>query len=245
MMNEKKTRNGEMTFTSASGVCHWNIPGINDKFGALLQLPERAYNVDTGEYFDPKITRPGLNHLEERCKAAWRLEKQYRIQLKRVADRDEWLGNFKKRVAARDEWLANEKKKVSIRDERIKKQNAQITELKTQLAAKNKDIVWLKKRKTGEDAEIKVLKAQLAARSKDIPWLKARQHKMDERCRCFQDEIAALKGSAAYRVGMFVTWPTRKLRGGVKCIRENGINYTIKHFVGKIAHCVGFRKVKW
>lgn len=73
-----------MTFTSASGVCYWNIPGINDMFGNLLQLPNKAYNIDTGLYFDPKETRPGLACLEERCRAAWRLDRLYNCE-KRLA----------------------------------------------------------------------------------------------------------------------------------------------------------------
>jgi hypothetical protein len=58
-------------------------------------------------------------------------------------------------------------------------------------------------------------------------------------------EVAALKASEAYRVGMAATWPARKAWGGVKCLRENGPAYTVKHFFGKIARLFGFRNVKW
>ncbi len=58
-------------------------------------------------------------------------------------------------------------------------------------------------------------------------------------------EVAALKASEAYRVGMAVTWPARKVWGGVKCLRENGPAYTVKHFLGKVARRLGFRRVKW
>ncbi len=61
--------------------------------------------------------------------------------------------------------------------------------------------------------------------------------------RC-EREICALKVSEAYRVGMFVTWPARKAWGGVKCLRENGLRYTAKHFVGKVARLFG-SKVTW
>ena len=62
-------------------------------------------------------------------------------------------------------------------------------------------------------------------------------------CRGLQTEIRALKASAAYRVGMIVTWPARKAWGGVKCLRENGIKYTVRHFVGKVVRALGFRTV--
>ena len=62
--------------------------------------------------------------------------------------------------------------------------------------------------------------------------------------RC-QREISELHKSQAYRVGMVVTWPARKAWGGIKCLRENGIKYTAKHFVGKLARALGVRTVKW
>ena len=59
-----------------------------------------------------------------------------------------------------------------------------------------------------------------------------------------QKEIAALKSSWAYRVGMVVTWPARKTWGGVKCLRENGVKYTVKHAVGKVLRLFG-AKCRW
>ena len=52
---------GEMTFTSASGGCSWNDQGINRRFGDMIKLPPKAYNIDTGKYFDPIISRPGIS----------------------------------------------------------------------------------------------------------------------------------------------------------------------------------------
>lgn len=162
---------GEMTFTSASGVCRWNVPGPNDRFGSLLHLPDKAYNIDTGEYFDPLQTRPGLAHLEERCRAAWRLESQYRTQLRRVADRDKWLATEKKKVADRDKSLTVE----------------------------NSKRIGLEK-------------------------------KLNQSTR----EAYSLKNSEAYRVGMVVTWPARRVYRGLKCLRENGFAYTLRRiFFGR------------
>lgn len=56
-----------------------------------------------------------------------------------------------------------------------------------------------------------------------------------------QKEVAALHGSEAYRIGMAVTWPARKTWGGVKCLRENGLKYTVKHAVGKVLRTFGSR----
>ena len=207
---------GEMTFTSASGVCHWNIPGINDKFGEMIKLPERAYNIDTGTYFDSKETRPGLAHLEERCKAAWRLDSLYKLQLKRVADRDNWLGEWKKRCADRDQWLANEKKKVADRDKWL-------TNEKKKVADRDKWLEETKRKCADSNAQLKAIKNRI------------------KRCEL---EIASLRTSEAYRIGMFVTWPARKAWGCVKCLRENGAKYTVKHAAGKVLRKFGSH-VKW
>ncbi|MBE6395816.1 MAG: glycosyltransferase [Lentisphaerae bacterium] len=59
-----------------------------------------------------------------------------------------------------------------------------------------------------------------------------------------QREVEALKRSEAYRVGMAVTYPARKIKGGVECLRENGFWYTVKHALGKVLRCVGVN-VKW
>ena len=52
-------------------------------------------------------------------------------------------------------------------------------------------------------------------------------------------EISRLRNSESYRVGMVVTWPARKAWGGVKCLRENGVKYTVKHAIGKVARIFG------
>ncbi len=57
-------------------------------------------------------------------------------------------------------------------------------------------------------------------------------------------EIVALKQSTSYRVGLFVTWPLRKVWRGFKCLRENGVKYTVKHSAGKVMRLFG-SKVGW
>ena len=47
---------GEMTFTSASGICQWNNEKIDLHLGELIHLPALAYNMDTHEYFKLKKT---------------------------------------------------------------------------------------------------------------------------------------------------------------------------------------------
>ena len=57
-------------------------------------------------------------------------------------------------------------------------------------------------------------------------------------------DLTDLRRSTAYRMWMAGTWPVRKMGGGVKCLRENGFRYTVKHLAGKVLRLLG-SKVAW
>ncbi len=83
----------------------------------------------------------------------------------------------------------------------------------------------------------KKLKAQLSKLD-----IESARHKSElERLRA---EVFRLTHSEAYRTGMFITWPARKAWGGVKCLRENGFKYTVKHAIGKVMRLFG-SKTTW
>ena len=46
-----------------------------------------------------------------------------------------------------------------------------------------------------------------------------------------ESEVAALHSSEAYRVGMFVTWPARRVYRMFRCWRENGLKYTLRRLI--------------
>lgn len=58
--------------------------------------------------------------------------------------------------------------------------------------------------------------------------------KLERQRRDLNREINALKASKSYRVGLAVTFLPRKLRGGYRCLRENGLGYTVAHLFQKI-----------
>ena len=103
-------------------------------------------------------------------------------------------------------------------------------ELQKKLEASSAEIARLRQlvEKSGRQEAQAVAKARKAALSNSV----------------LQKEVAALHGSEAYRIGMAVTWPARKTWGGVKCLRENGVKYTLKHAVGKMLRLFG-SKVRW
>ena len=87
--------------------------------------------------------------------------------------------------------------------------------------------------------QIADLKVQLKTRP-----LNDRERKLQANVERLHFGVERLKNSFSYRVGLIVTWPLRKLYGGVKCFKENGMKYTVKHFIGKVARKCG-SKVKW
>lgn len=44
-------------------------------------------------------------------------------------------------------------------------------------------------------------------------------------------QIKGLKNSVSFKVGRVLTWAPRKIRGGVKCLSQHGIGYTIKRTI--------------
>ena len=83
----------------------------------------------------------------------------------------------------------------------------------------------------------KDLRADVASRGKQIDGL---MHRLN----VVQRNLAGLQASISYRLGRAATWPARKTWGGIKCLRENGVRYTVKHAVGKVLRLFG-AKVKW
>ncbi len=47
-------------------------------------------------------------------------------------------------------------------------------------------------------------------------------------------EYTAIVSSNTYLTGKIVLWMPRKVRGGIRCLKENGLKYTIRHFFEKI-----------
>ena len=104
--------------------------------------------------------------------------------------------------------------------------------------------VGLKNKLELETASIMAMKSRLVADERSRAEMLSKLKKSSLICRGLQAEVNALKASESYRVGMFVTWPARKAWGGVKCLRENGIKYTVKHAAGKVLRLFG-STCKW
>lgn len=59
------------------------------------------------------------------------------------------------------------------------------------------------------------------------------------RLRGVEDRLHDLERSFSFRLGRFLTFIPRKIRGGIRCIQENGMGYTISCLKEKFAHKFG------
>lgn len=60
--------------------------------------------------------------------------------------------------------------------------------------------------------------------------LKSGRRGRDGSVAALKSELKSIKGSFAYRVGMMATWPARRVYRGMRCLRKNGLRYTLRRF---------------
>ena len=44
-------------------------------------------------------------------------------------------------------------------------------------------------------------------------------------------KLEGLQNSIEYRIGSIIIWPWRKINGGIKCLRDHGLDYTIRRII--------------
>ncbi len=139
---------GEMTFTSASGLCKWNDEKINRYFGRLIKLPKLAYNIDTEEYYKlPKksllksyLLLPYYFTKLQICKKRYRkaavknIEKQLhtaRIDIKNNGGSDNDINIVTENAKViKPAWFKNEKGQGAVLESNAKEIRIQITVVK-------------------------------------------------------------------------------------------------------------------
>lgn len=61
-----------------------------------------------------------------------------------------------------------------------------------------------------------------------------RAGELEQQVRQLQQQLQDMQSSGSYRIGRLLTFIPRKLRGGVRCVRENGVAYTLARFKQKL-----------
>ena len=54
---------------------------------------------------------------------------------------------------------------------------------------------------------------------------------LDSRSDQLQYDLDCVHSSVSFRVGRVITWAPRKVRGGVRCLKEHGAAYTARRFL--------------
>lgn len=134
--------------------------------------------------------------------------------------------------------LEREKQRLSTRVAQLEADNRK---LKDAVAKAKADLDESQKRRGIIWANRQDLKSKFDALQKQFAASKKETRKMKVVSASLRRERDALGTSEAYRTGMFVTWPARKAWGCVKCLRENGLKYTVKHAAGKVLRLFGAR----
>lgn len=55
----------------------------------------------------------------------------------------------------------------------------------------------------------------------------------------YQEELILVRASLSFRIGRFITFIPRKIRGGIRCYQENGTSYTLRRVKEKLSALMG------
>lgn len=80
------------------------------------------------------------------------------------------------------------------------------------------------------DTLIERLRISAAAYESERKW---NSQVLDAALRRTRRELNRLKKSKSYKIGRFVTFLPRKIRGGICCCKDHGVIYTIRHTISK------------
>lgn len=61
----------------------------------------------------------------------------------------------------------------------------------------------------------------------------------NKRCKKLQFDFDCMRNSISFRIGRVITWLPRKIRGGIWCLRDHGVVYTVKRMIEHIGMDMG------
>lgn len=86
------------------------------------------------------------------------------------------------------------------------------------------------------------LREQIQKSPKDVQEANQRMQRAKDEISKLKKEISNLKKttvskeSRSYKIGRFITYVPRKLRGGIRCLKQHGVSYTVQRIRTKIVH---------
>lgn len=94
-----------------------------------------------------------------------------------------------------------------------------------------------------QDPKNKKLKARVKQQEKKLADVEASVTALKKERKRLKTDLSKLRGSVSFRIGRAVTFVPRKLRGGVRCLKEHGLRYTL-HRIGEKSRAAVHRKKK-
>ena len=76
--------------------------------------------------------------------------------------------------------------------------------------------------------------AQRKRQEKELERQKQELERKNKILKRQKKEVEAMKKSLSYRLGRALTWLPRKIRGGIRCLKENGFRYTCRRLLQKL-----------
>lgn len=231
-------RNGRVA-KCPDGILVGNMaPGLGCEPKALQD--SKVINI-TGENDGWEVIRK-LNAPCDLCKRCThrRLEAITWEAVKNVPDPADWL--IENRLEYENGKLSEQLQNMIQKKERAE---AELGDVKEELRRAGQSVKKLEARlKVVADEELK-LKARLAelqnAQEEAHQWrtkFEQTNGRLREKVRQFHaldKEYHAVLSSLSFRLGRVLTWLPRKVRGGVRCLREHGLKYTVDLLAKKIA----------
>lgn len=117
------------------------------------------------------------------------------------------LKNANSKITATETALKNANSKITATETALKNANSKIAATETALKNANEKVKGIRDKTTKQLTQIKKENENL------------------------KHQIGSLRNSVSFKVGRFLTWAPRKIRGGVKCLSQHGFGYTIKRTI--------------
>lgn len=130
------------------------------------------------------------------------------------------------------------KSTTEVQKERIAALTSQVNELKGKVNYRGKKLDELRSKLNEKDHKVADLEPEYTKTVKGVVEAVVKMKNAEQRGKLLQrrlksaeDEVIRLKNAEAYAVGMFITWPARRIYRMLKCCRENGLKYTLRRLI--------------
>lgn len=165
--------------------------------------------------------------------ADWLIENRLEYENRKLSEQ---LQNITQKKEGAEAELRDAKKELRCAGQSVKELEVRLHEKELSLSMAEQNVAHLEKVVADGKLNLKAKLAELQnAQEEARRWrtkFEQTNNKLCDKDRQFHaldKEHHAVLSSLSFRLGRVLTWLPRKVRGGVRCLREHGLSYTIKH----------------